>query len=89
MLFSEYPRICFRRFHQLLMRANGGDASLAQHHDQVRPADLRQAVRDQEGGASPGSIGNCTLDLVLRSAVNGRGGIVQNQDMRIGQEGAC
>src|SRR5574342_689315 len=43
---------------------------------------------DQEGRAPSGGIRNRALDLVLCSAVDGTGRIVQNQDMWIGQEGA-
>ena len=61
---------------------------LAQDDDQVRPADLRQAVGDDEGGASPRGGGDGALDLVFGGAVDGAGRIVQDQDARIGQEGA-
>ena len=70
------------------MRADGGDPAFAQDDDQICPADLRQAVRDDEGRASAGGVGDGALDLVLGGGVDGGGGIIQDQDARVGQEGA-
>src|SRR5512137_88923 len=68
------------------MTAHGSDASLAQDNDQVCPADLRQAVSDDEGGASLRSGGDGTLDFVFGGAVDGGGRIVEDQDARVGKK---
>jgi len=52
----------------------------ANHQDQVRPADLREAVGDDKGGSAPGSCINGALDLILGSAVDGARGIIQYQN---------
>ena len=70
------------------MVADGGDAALAQDDDLVGPADLREAVGDEQGGAALGGAVDGSLDLILGGAVNGAGRVVQDQDARVGQEGA-
>src|SRR5512140_3256231 len=44
-------------------------------------------MRDDEGCASAGGVGDGALDLVLGGGVDGGGGVVEDQNMRIGQEG--
>ena len=41
------------------------------------------------GRPASGRGGDGTLDLVLGGGVDGAGGIIQDQDARVGQEGAC
>ena len=88
-LFPKYPRIRLGCFHQFIMRADGGDLAFAQHDDQICPADLRQAMRDDKGRPPAGRVGDGALDLVLGRRVDRGGGIIQDQNVRIGQEGAC
>ena len=70
------------------MRADGGDLAFAEDDDQISPADLRQAVGDDEGRASAGGVGDGALNFVLGGGVNRGGGIIQHQHARIGEEGA-
>ena len=70
------------------MSAGSREPAAAHHQDQVSPADLREAVGDDERGASPGSSVNRLLDLVLGGRVDGAGRIIQHEDARIGEEGA-
>src|SRR5512141_158445 len=70
------------------MVADGGDLAFAHDDDQVGPADLAQAVGDDDGGAPFGSHRNGALDFVFGGAVDGAGRVIQDQDARVGQEGA-
>ena len=49
-LLPKYPRIRFGGFHQLLVRANRGDPAFAQYDNEICPADLGQAMRDNKCG---------------------------------------
>ena len=64
-LFSKYPRICFGCFHQFIMCPNRSDLPFAKDDDQVCPADLRQAVGNNEGCPAAGCIGDGALDPVF------------------------
>ena len=61
---------------------------LAQHDDVIRPANLRQAVRDQQRRSPFRRRPDRLLDFVLGGAVDGAGAVVQDQDRRVGDEGA-
>src|SRR5215212_3872530 len=86
-LLPKYPRVCLGGFHQFVMATDGSDPAFAQDNDQVCPADLRQAVRNDERRSSARRVGDGTLDLILSRRVNGGRGIVQDQDVRIGEKG--
>ena len=68
------------------MRANGRNASLTHDNDQVSPTDLGKAVGDDKGGSAFGSQFYGLLDLVFGFAVNRAGGVIQDQDLGVGQE---
>ncbi len=55
----------------------------------ISPADLRQPVRDQQCRAALLRPPDRALDLVLGRAVDGAGRVIENQDARIIQKGAC
>ena len=69
------------------MVADGGDAAFAQDHDQVGPADLGEAVGDDERSPAASGGGDGALDLVFGGRVDGAGRVIKDQDTRIGQEG--
>ena len=52
------------------MCADGGDFAFAENNDEVCPADLREAVRDDEGGPSAGGVGDGALNFILGGRVN-------------------
>ncbi len=87
-LVPKYPAVSLGGAHQLVMRTDGGDTALAQHDDQVCPADLGQAVSDEDGRAAAGGVGDGPLDLVFGGGINGGGRVVEDQDAGIGQESA-
>ena len=70
------------------MCAHGGDLSFSQDDDQVCPADLRQTVRDDERRPAARCVGDGPLDLVLRGRIDRGGRVIQDQNVRVGQEGA-
>src|SRR5690625_103916 len=73
---------------QLLVRALVDDLALVEQDDSARLADLREAVRDHQRGASLEDTVDRPLDLVLRGAVDGTGRVVENEDAGVGEEGA-
>ena len=68
------------------MRAVGDDPALLQDDDAVRPANLRKPMRDQNRSASFLGAAHRFLYLVLGGAVNGAGGIIEDQNPRLPQE---
>src|SRR5579875_700221 len=54
----------------------------------IRPAYLREAVRNQERRAALQKAMDGSLDFVLSRAVNGAGRIVEDEDARVGQQRA-
>ena len=64
------------------------DASVVEHQDAVELAHRRQAVGDDDGRAAAHQRVHGVLDQGLRLAVETRGRLIEDQDRRIGQEGA-
>ena len=64
------------------------DFAAAKDDHAVGPADLRQAMGDQQGRATFEDATDRLLDLGLGFAVDGAGRVVDDQDAGIGQEGA-
>src|SRR5688572_22235022 len=75
------------RGQELFVAADGGEAALAHDDDEVGPADLREPVSDQQGGAALGGAEDRLLDLVFGGAVDGGGRVVQDEDAWVGEEG--
>ena len=59
------------------------DALAVDIGDPVRIADGGEAVGDDQGGASPGQLFQCRLDVGLGDGVQGGGGLIQQQDGRV------
>src|SRR5260370_42330492 len=62
------------------------DASVVEDQNAVELAHRRQTVGDDERRAAPHQRVHGVLDQGLRLAVETRGGFIQDQDRRIGQE---
>src|SRR5579883_2994212 len=73
---------------QLFVGAAVDEFALAQDKDSVGPANLREAMGDEQRGAALQEATNGSLYLILRRAVDGAGGVVENQDARVGEQGA-
>ena len=65
------------------------DSPFIQHQHPVGVLDGRQAVRDHDGGAVYREALQGFLDQRLRFGVQGGGGLVQQQDGGIFQDGSC
>src|SRR6185503_15772452 len=73
---------------QLGVGAALDDAPALEHEDLVGRADGREAVRDHEGRAAAPQARERVLDVALALAVEARGGLVEDQDARLGQQRA-
>ena len=72
-----------RRYAQQVCVPPGrSNAPVAQHHNYVCPANLRQAVRNQKSRLLARNISNGALDLVLSGTVDGAGLVIKNQNSR-------
>ena len=69
------------------MRAGLDDVALLHDHDLVGVADGGETVGDDEAGPVLHQLDHGVLDLLLRAGVHTGGGLVQNQDLRIAEEG--
>ena len=74
--------------HQLGVRPLVHNLALTQHQNVVGPANLRDAVGDEQRRAIFEQPLDRLLDLVLGRAVNRAGRVVQDQDARIGEQRA-
>lgn len=77
-----------RQRHQLLVAALLQDASVVHQRDDVRLADGAQPVRHHHAGAAQHDAVQRRLHHLLRLAVKGRSGLVQQQDLRAWAERA-
>src|ERR1035438_5008651 len=64
------------------------DAALFHHQNLLRAADGGEAMRDHEGGAPFHQVGETLLNGGLGFGIEAAGGLVENQDARIGENGA-
>ena len=73
---------------QGVVRAGFDDAAFVHHDDAVGMAHGREAVGNDEHGPSLGDVGHVALHDGLGFVVERAGGFVQDEDARIGEEGA-
>ena len=73
---------------ELRVRAALHDLSLLHHHDLIGAANRRKPVRDDERGPSLHQIRKALLDHLLRFRVEAGRCFVENQNARLGQNGA-
>lgn len=71
------------------MRSTLNDASLVEHVDDIGSLDGTETMRHSDGSATLcGGIQSC-LDDLLGLGVEGRGGFVEKEDLRIAEESTC
>jgi hypothetical protein len=70
------------------MRSHLNDFTLIQHQDQVGDHHRLNAMRDDESGAVLHQVIQRFADLGFGLRVHGRGGVIEDQDARILQQGA-
>ena len=73
---------------QLGVGAVGHDLLLVEEHHPVGQRDGGQAVGDDEGGPALHEDAQAGVDLLLDLDVDGAGGVVEDQDRRVDQQGA-
>src|ERR1019366_10367406 len=73
---------------QLLVTALFDDAAVVHHYDRVGIADGRQAVGDDEAGPPASQSCHRLLDEHLRACVHVAGGLVEDENAAVGEEGA-
>ena len=71
-----------------VVRAALDDLALVHDEDQVGVADGRQAMRDDEGRAAGEQLLQRCLDELLAARVDAGGGLVQDEDARVGEQSA-
>ena len=71
------------------MRSLLDDLPVLEDDDQVGVANRREAVGDDERSAAVQQPPECTFDLALRADVDRACRLVENQDARVGEQGAC
>ena len=65
-----------------------GDCAFIEHHNIVRAADRGKAMGDHENGAPYHQVRERLLHEFFGFGVEFRGGLIENQDWRILQQGA-
>ena len=73
---------------QLLVRAGGGDAPALEDEYFVGHAHGAQALGDDEGGPADHQPFQRQLNQALGFGIDARGGVVEQQDARVFQQGA-
>src|SRR4051812_18426684 len=81
-------RILAARRDQFVVRAALDDASFVEHADQVSLAHRRDAVRDDDARAVAHDAAQLRQNLLLRVSINRRERVVQNQYLRLANDGA-
>ena len=75
--------------HQLLVGSVFNEPAVLQEEDAVGLADRGEAVGDVDGRAALAQLPEAGEEFVLRLRIQGRGGLVENQDRRLAHEGAA
>src|SRR5262245_30365111 len=70
------------------MGAAFDDAAFVEEEDEIGAADGGKAVSDDEGGAAGEEIGHGSLNKLLAFGVEVAGGFVEDEDLRVGEDGA-
>ena len=74
--------------YQLLVGAVLHPFAVPEHENAVGHAHRREAVRDQHRHLAGGQLREPEKNLVLRTSVERRGGLIENQQLRVAQVGA-
>ena len=73
---------------ELLMGPSGGDATVFEQCDTVGQGDGREAVGHHQGGAAGQQALEGLVDDLLNMDVDGAGGVVEQEDGRVDEQGA-
>ena len=64
------------------------DVAVPHHKDEVCVPDGGQAVGDDEAGTAAHQVVHCGLDALFGAGIHAAGGLIQDQDAVVGQDGA-
>src|SRR6185369_2451009 len=87
LVLCKNPAIQITSLHQLFVCSLIDDLIVIEHEDPICPSDLGQAMCNEQGGTALQHTLDRALDLVLCGAVDGAGGVVQDQNARIREQG--
>jgi hypothetical protein len=73
---------------QLIMRALLDDSAGLEHQNAIDLPHRREAVRDHDRGAAFHELDQAGLGRPLRDRIQGRGGLVEDQDRPVGEDRA-
>ncbi len=76
------PVIISLKVKELLMRSHLGDPAVIHDHDQIRIADRREPMCDDQARPIFHQAEHGVLDMLFRPCVYARGGLVEDQDPR-------
>src|SRR6267378_7798797 len=85
-LHGEELRIATADRHELLVRAALDDAALVQDIDPVGRANAREAMGDEEHGASAEEVAHSRKEVMLGSRVQSRGRLVEDDERSVAEE---
>src|SRR5579883_920164 len=88
LVVSKDAAIGFATREQLLVSTLIDQFALAQNQHLISPANLREAMSNQQRGTALQHAMNGALDLILGSAIDRAGRVVEDQDARIGEQSA-
>ena len=74
---------------ELVVRSGVEHRAVVDHDDAVGQRERRAAVRDEDGRARAGDPAERRVDLLLDAGVDRGGRVVEQQDLRIGEQRAC
>jgi hypothetical protein len=69
-----------------MVRSTFDNPPLLQNHDLVSPHNRTQPVSDHEACASREQFRQSALEAVLRNGVDRAGGLIEDQNARVGQQ---
>ena len=75
-------------FHQLVMCADGIDFAIVHDDDHIRVHDGDNALGNDDLGRAGERGAQCLADLGICRGIDRAGGVVQNEDLRLFQDGA-
>src|SRR6266481_7001985 len=84
----EHAAVGVTALQQFVMASLVDQFAAFQDENFIGPADLRQAMGNQQRGAALQDAVNGLLDFVFSGAVDSAGRVIEHQDVRVGQQGA-
>ena len=84
----EQRAVALAALQELLVTPRVDDVALVDHHDASSQTKRRAAMRDEDRGAIGHQVTQRVVDRLFGRRIHRRGGIVEDQDPRIGEDGS-